>query len=59
MQSFMIVLSLYGSKVGARYRSTLFTDLNLEITFISYIRKSVIISILLQKYLVLILNNLT
>ena len=24
--------SIYGSKVGAHYRSTLFTDLNLEIT---------------------------
>ena len=39
MQSFKyIVLSpfyIYGSKVGAHYRSTLFTDLNLEITGIS------------------------
>ena len=28
--------SIYGSKVGAHYRSTLFTDLNLEITYIRF-----------------------
>ena len=28
--------SIYGSKVGAHYRSTLFSDLNLEITYIRF-----------------------